>query len=55
MSHNDYPHIDFVVTLHCKVCNDITSLSTKLTTSEASKELKKYLEAHNHSTGMWII
>lgn len=52
---NDYPHIEFIVTLHCKICSDVTSLQVKMSTNEASQKLKEYIDAHKHESNMWIV
>jgi len=54
MSANQHKHIEFVITLHCQVCGDVSSLSVLLSKGEASDKLNEYINAHRHETGMWI-
>lgn len=52
---NEFDHIEFVVTLHCKICKDVSSLAVKLNTSAASEQLSKYIDAHRHQPDMWVV
>jgi len=54
-SNEKYKHIEFVVTLHCKVCGDVSSLSIRLSHGEASEKLNDYIDDHRHEAGMWVV
>jgi hypothetical protein len=50
-----YKHIEFVVTLHCKICGDVSSLQITLSHNEASEKLSEYIATHRHEAGMWVV
>lgn len=41
-------NIEYIVTVHCKVCGDIVSLSIPLSFSEAADAVDRFNEEHQH-------
>jgi len=56
LSDERYTHIEFVVTLHCKMCGDIRSLQFQLTKGEAAQQINEYIKQHDHTKiDPWVI
>jgi len=47
-------NIEFVITIRCKICGDITSISVMLQYEEAVSAIEKFKEDHKHLTP-WIV
>ena len=50
-------HIEFIITLRCKICGDMVSLQVGLVYPESSKQVKDFSDHHEHNdnTDPWVI